>query len=180
MLIQSKKLSYESKGGNIMDKSHSKLTAGIVLTLLVVYVVGGAALLTCVHQFTGGSSPVNELIVFSQAGNLTYNVVPFANYFRLIQNGCLPSALLLVLCGILVPLPWGIFSPLLVSKLRTYPRLLLWVAVCWVLSLLPKLIFLSGTLDINEYILSLIGISIGFWIWKRLIPERISQAAAIY
>jgi len=98
------------------------------------------------------------------------NLVPFYTikcYLRNIANGYIVSISVQNLLGnLLMFLPLGVYLPLIWKKCRTFLHtLLLSLGVLIVIELL-QFITLLGTLDIDDLILNMCGIILGYLLWK--------------
>ena len=112
---------------------------------------------------------------------LNLNLIPFATidrylHFLQVQQGALLRHAVINLAGnIVMFVPLGFFLPCFFPKLRAFLRLLP-AAVCLILSIeLIQLFSLLGSCDIDDLLLNLIGIFIGYPLFcllrKRLPAE---------
>lgn len=112
---------------------------------------------------------------------LNLNLIPFATvgrylHFLQVQQGALLRHAVINLAGnIVMFVPLGFFLPFLCPKLRGFLRLLP-AAVCLILSIeLIQLFSLLGSCDIDDLLLNLIGIFIGylvFYLLRRRLPAE--------
>lgn len=115
-----------------------------------------------------GAGELGSVINYSRSGELRYNVIPFANYARLVQAGYSMEALELWFLQVALYIPFGLLFPLMNVWSRSYKRvLLIWLS----LSLLfegTSLITRVGVFNIDNVLFLFLGISVGYWLWKRI------------
>lgn len=150
--------------------SEKKKAAILYLAAAVYLVLFGVITYFLEPILEHGAGTLGPLFQYEQSGEFRYNVVPFINYVRLVHAGYTIQALGLWLLQAVLYLPLGLFLPLLNGWTCTYKRLLLeWV----VLSLFfegASLLTRVGLVNVDNVIFLFLGMSVGYWIWKRWLP----------
>ena len=165
-----------------MKKDHSVRNAYLVYALLVLYIIARLAADYGIGILEK-SDAVNALSVYSDPtglGVLRFNLIPLRNLVSLAMGGHLATALLIRLGRMAVQIPLGIFLPILYSRFRTLPGVLIFPVAIRVLRGSRVLRRTSGVtvMEIDTLIFLLLGVVIGFLIWKRWINNRIDVSRA--
>ena len=141
-------------------------TTFIIYCLLVLDLV----LLSRIHMFRWDF----WLEVWQCRGRLQYgiNLIPFrtiTSYVNSILQGDIVHIAVRNLVGnLLMFLPLGIYLPILWTKCRKSQNTLLISFIALIGIELLQFITLLGSLDIDDFILNICGILIGYGLWKRV------------
>lgn len=98
------------------------------------------------------------------------NLIPFktvAQYLKMMSvQSNFTHAVVNLLGNILIFVPLGTFSPMILRKLNTFWRVFICGTFAVIAIELTQLFTLSGSCDIDDLLLNLLGISMGFALYK--------------
>ena len=102
--------------------------------------------------------------------SLSFNVVPFKTiklFTRGYQYGLVSYQAYFtnIFGNILVFMPYGFFIPMLFKKINTYVKYLIFIFLIVILIEILQFFTMSGSFDIDDIILNLLGASIGYGIY---------------
>jgi len=101
-------------------------------------------------------------------GYLSANLIPFktVSHYWLNQNNINTNIVIInLLANLLITVPLGFFLPLLWQKFRKFWKIFLYCTILIIaIEALQPLLLRSA--DIDDYILNILGISLGYAIWK--------------
>ena len=103
--------------------------------------------------------------------SLSFNIVPFKTiklYTKGYQYGLVSfNAYFTNIFGnILVFMPYGFFIPMLFKKINTFVKFLIFILLIIILIEISQFFTMSGSFDIDDIILNLLGASIGYGIYR--------------
>jgi glycopeptide antibiotics resistance protein len=161
-----------------MEKENPKLTLGVGILFLAYSAMMLWLLFDRVPQNTGLS--------YWQSVSFNMNLVPLrtiAMYVHILLNTTTPymlrHAIINLFGNIGMFIPYGIFLPILFPRLQTYWRCWLWAMLGILVVELLQLFTLLGSLDIDDLLLNLIGVTIGYGIF-RLAQKLIQKYHTTY
>lgn len=103
------------------------------------------------------------------------NLIPFETvrlYWRLLQRGAteelLRHAIINLVGNVVVFIPFGWFLPYIWQKMRYFFKTVLTATLYVCLVEVFQYITNLGSCDIDDLILNLAGVMLGYWIWKLL------------
>ncbi|WP_438350073.1 VanZ family protein [Paenibacillus sp. FA6] len=144
-----------------------KRTRNIILTILIICYSG-----CLLYWMFIGFGRVRH-----SGGPLSYNVVPFETIRLYIRNiNHLPNRTWIInLFGNMgVFVPFGLILPIISKRMRSYWRLMLTFVPVVMLLELSQMLLRVGSCDIDDVILNVIGVWIGYGILRRLFKRYIS------
>ena len=105
------------------------------------------------------------------------NVIPFFSFYVFIttpyKSAVVVEYFIINLAGnLLLFLPWGLLLPSIAYKLRSFGRFFVFTSIVIVVIELLQLFLMLGSADIEDYILNILGASVGFWLNKKLLLPR--------
>ncbi|MGF7045546.1 glycopeptide antibiotics resistance protein [Paenibacillus sp. DS2015] len=103
---------------------------------------------------------------------LSYNLIPLETIILYVRhhNEISTSTWLINLFGnVGVFVPFGLFIPVLRKCLRSYIRLAMLFVPCIIVLELSQMILRVGSLDVDDVILNLLGVWIGYFIINRFL-----------
>ncbi|MBX9974605.1 VanZ family protein [Cytobacillus firmus] len=111
---------------------------------------------------------------------LSSNLVPFKTingYVMAISNGSMNLIIPIKnLAGnVAAFLPMGIFLPYFIRRLNTLKSFAVTMAVMILIVEIIQLVTRRGSLDIDDFILNIIGALIGFGLWKMMTARKLER-----
>lgn len=110
-------------------------------------------------------------------GPLQYNIIPLDTirlYIRSINYLPNKNWIINLLGNIAVFVPFGLILPILVNKLRSYWKLMLYFIPTVGVIELSQMLLRVGSCDVDDVILNVIGVWIGYGLLRRLSKRYIS------
>lgn len=107
------------------------------------------------------------------------NLIPFHTIREFIhtvthtQNPYLVRHGIINLAGnIIMFVPLGFFPPCIWERMRSFGRFLCWAAACIIVIELCQMVTLLGSCDIDDLILNIIGVAVGYGICSLIFPRK--------
>lgn len=144
----------------------------LIIASFVIYcfIVSDIVLLSRIHMFRVDA----WLEIWERRYRLQYgiNLIPFqtiVTYIKSILRGDIVAIAIRNLAGnLLMFLPLGIYLPLIWKKCRNLKTTLLFSLTALIAIEILQFVTLLGSLDVDDLILNLLGIIIGYGLWKAL------------
>ena len=150
-----------------MKKDTQRSDQQIVVRLLFLVYCGVMLWLLFGQRMDGGEIQITQGI---NKDNL--NLMPFKTlrlYWRMLEQGAsealLRHAIINLVGNVAVFIPLGWFLPFIWENMRSFLKMLLLTTGCICLVEICQLITNLGSCDIDDLILNLVGISLGYGIW---------------
>ncbi|WP_248912431.1 VanZ family protein [Paenibacillus antarcticus] len=110
-------------------------------------------------------------------GPLVYNVIPFETigiFIRSIHQASNVAWIINLFGNIGVFIPFGLILPILFKRLRSYWRLMVYFFLIVTVLELSQMLLRAGSCDIDDVILNVTGVCIGYGILRLLFKRYIS------
>lgn len=111
------------------------------------------------------------------SGPLSYNLVPFETigiFIRSINQGFNSSWIINLFGNMGVFVPFGLVLPILITRLRSYGRLTLYFVPIVIVLEVSQMVLRVGSCDVDDLILNVIGVWIGYGMLRLLFKRYIS------
>lgn len=111
------------------------------------------------------------------SGSLSYNLVPFETigiFIRSINQGFNSSWIINLFGNMGVFVPFGLVLPILITRLRSYGRLTLYFVPIVIVLEVSQMVLRVGSCDVDDLILNVIGVWIGYGMLRLLFKRYIS------
>lgn len=105
------------------------------------------------------------------------NIIPFFSFYVFITTPYKSAVvvkyfIINLASNLLLFLPWGLLLPSIAGKLRSFGRFFVFTSIVIVIIELLQLFLMLGSADIEDYLLNILGASVGFWLNKKLLLPR--------
>lgn len=100
------------------------------------------------------------------------NLIPFWSFYVLFQSPVITTYSIREFAfnfmgNLLLFIPWGIMLPVLCTRFIKFKRFILFTTIVIICIESLELFFMLGVFDIEDYLLNIIGATLGFYIFKK-------------